>query len=119
MSPGPDSGPRPQHGPRPDPRRPARPKTRNVARRSVDPARQAAWWVLRAVDEDDAYANLALPTYLWAQNYSALIRQVLVGHKKIAKVVFGPHFAATKGNVDRLRAQCAQRRQEVWCAGKK
>jgi ribose transport system substrate-binding protein len=71
------------------------------------------------IKKGDLTYTLALPTYLWAQNYSALIRQVLVGHKKIAKVVFGPHFAATKGNVDRLRAQCAQRRQEVWCAGKK
>jgi len=48
------------------PARTGRPKvhTRNTARRAVDPARQAAWWVLRAVDEDDAYANLVLPRYL-------------------------------------------------------
>lgn len=45
-------------------RRPARPKTRNVARRAVDPARLAAWRVLRAVAEEDAYANLVLPKLL-------------------------------------------------------
>jgi len=38
----------------------ARAKTRNVARREVDPARQVAWRVLRAVHERDAYANLEL-----------------------------------------------------------
>jgi ABC-type sugar transport system substrate-binding protein len=62
--------------------------------------------------------TLALPTYLWAQKYSALIQQVIVGHKSIPKVVFGPHAAVTKANVDRIKAQCAQRPQEVWCAGK-
>lgn len=46
------------------PRRSARAKTRNVARRDVDPARVCAWRVLRAVDEDDAYANLVLPGLL-------------------------------------------------------
>jgi 16S rRNA (cytosine967-C5)-methyltransferase len=46
--------------------RPARAKTRNVARREVDPARVAAWCTLRAVDERDAYANLELPEQLRA-----------------------------------------------------
>jgi ribose transport system substrate-binding protein len=63
--------------------------------------------------------TLALPTYLWAQKYSALIRQVIVSHKAIPKVVFGPHFGVTRANVARFKAQCAQRPQEVWCAGKK
>lgn len=45
-------------------RRPARAKTRNVARRETDPARRVAFQVLRAVDEDDAYANLVLPRLL-------------------------------------------------------
>jgi len=39
---------------------PARAKTRNVARREVDPARQVAWKTLRAVAQRDAYANLEL-----------------------------------------------------------
>ncbi|HEY6795518.1 MAG TPA: RsmB/NOP family class I SAM-dependent RNA methyltransferase [Kineosporiaceae bacterium] len=45
-------------------RRPGRAKTRNVARREVDPARVVAWQTLRAVDERDAYANLELPRLL-------------------------------------------------------
>jgi 16S rRNA (cytosine967-C5)-methyltransferase len=45
---------------------PARAKTRNVARREVDPARVAAWLTLRAVDERDAYANLELQQQLAA-----------------------------------------------------
>jgi len=39
-------------------------KTRNVARRDVDPSRQVAWKVLRAVSGQDAYANLTLPRLL-------------------------------------------------------
>jgi 16S rRNA (cytosine967-C5)-methyltransferase len=51
----------------PQPRRgPARAKTRNVARREVDPARVVAWQTLRAVGERDAYANLELPRLLRA-----------------------------------------------------
>lgn len=45
----------------PGTRRPARAKTRNVARRDVDVARLVAWRTLRAVQAEDAYANLALP----------------------------------------------------------
>ncbi|HVN13047.1 MAG TPA: transcription antitermination factor NusB, partial [Kineosporiaceae bacterium] len=41
-----------------------RPRTRNAARRSVDPARRVAFEVLRAVDADDSYANLVLPRLL-------------------------------------------------------
>ncbi len=48
---------------RPAGRRP-NPKTRNVARRDVNPPRRLAWQVLRAVDEQDAYANLVLPRML-------------------------------------------------------
>ena len=51
---------------RPEPtteRRPA-PRTRNVARREVDPARVVAWRTVRAVDERDAYANLELQQQL-------------------------------------------------------
>ena len=41
-------------------------RTRNVARREVDRGRVVAWEVLRAVDEQDAYANLVLPGRLRA-----------------------------------------------------
>lgn len=71
------------------------------------------------IKKGDLTFTLALPTYLWALKYSALIKQVVVGHTSIPKVVFGPHYAVTKANVDRFKAQCAQRPQEVWCAGKK
>ncbi len=54
---------------RPD-ARPARAATRNVARRRVDPARVVAWRTLRAVAEDDAYANLVLPGLLREQRLS-------------------------------------------------
>jgi 16S rRNA (cytosine967-C5)-methyltransferase len=43
-----------------NPRRPSQPKRR----RPLDPARAAAFEVLRAVSERDAYANLALPALL-------------------------------------------------------
>ena len=46
--------------PAPKQRRPSRPKTRQP----MDPARAAAFQVLRAVGERDAYANLALPALL-------------------------------------------------------
>ena len=48
----------------PGARRPPRPATRNQARGRVDPARVAAWQTLRAVEEQDAYANLVLPVRL-------------------------------------------------------
>lgn len=50
---------------RPD-RKPGRPQNRGRGphRRPLDPARQAAFEVLRAVSERDAYANLALPALL-------------------------------------------------------
>jgi 16S rRNA (cytosine967-C5)-methyltransferase len=40
------------------------PRTRNVARRELDPARRVAFEVLRAVDAEDSYANLVLPRLL-------------------------------------------------------
>jgi 16S rRNA (cytosine967-C5)-methyltransferase len=40
------------------------PRTRNVARRALDPARRVAFEVLRAVDAEDSYANLVLPRLL-------------------------------------------------------
>ena len=41
-----------------------RPPRRRPQRTPLDPARQAAFDVLRAVSERDAYANLALPPLL-------------------------------------------------------
>ena len=43
--------------------RPAQ-RPRRQARKPLDPARQAAFDVLRAVSERDSYANLALPALL-------------------------------------------------------
>ncbi|MDT5000549.1 MAG: rRNA (cytosine967-C5)-methyltransferase, partial [Mycobacterium sp.] len=41
-----------------------RPHQRRPPRKPLDPARRAAFDVLRAVSERDAYANLALPAIL-------------------------------------------------------
>ncbi|MCW2557370.1 MAG: Fmu (Sun) domain protein, partial [Mycobacterium sp.] len=41
-----------------------RPSQRRPRRKPLDPARQAAFDVLRAVSARDAYANLALPAML-------------------------------------------------------
>jgi 16S rRNA (cytosine967-C5)-methyltransferase len=49
--------------------RPARP-SKPRKRRPLDPARAAAFQVLRAVSERDAYANLALPALLRQRNIS-------------------------------------------------
>lgn len=46
------------------PSRPAKPRPRKPRRRQLDPARRAAFDVLRAVTERDAYPNLALPALL-------------------------------------------------------
>ena len=56
-------------------RRPAGPPRRSAQRpsersRRADPARQAAFDTLRAVDADDAYANLVLPGLLRARRIS-------------------------------------------------
>ncbi len=55
--------PRRKRPPGPRPPRPAGP-SRRPARKPLDPARRAAFDVLRAVTERDAYANLALPALL-------------------------------------------------------
>jgi 16S rRNA (cytosine967-C5)-methyltransferase len=55
-------GARPQQGPRAE--RTDRPQQRGPRRTPLDPARRAAFDVLRAVSERDAYANLALPAML-------------------------------------------------------
>ena len=51
---------------RPDKRPPQR--KRQPRRTPLDPARRAAFDVLRAVSERDSYANLALPALLQAAN---------------------------------------------------
>ncbi|WP_067973018.1 RsmB/NOP family class I SAM-dependent RNA methyltransferase [Mycolicibacter icosiumassiliensis] len=53
-------------GPGRGPRRPQRPQDgpRKTRRKSLDPARRAAFDVLQAVSQRDAYANLALPALL-------------------------------------------------------
>ena len=58
------SGPAGTAGTTGAPRRGPAPRTRNVARREADPARRVAFQVLRAVDTEDAYANLVLPGLL-------------------------------------------------------
>lgn len=47
-----------------------RPQGKRRARKPLDPARQAAFDVLRAVSERDAYANLVLPTLLRERHVS-------------------------------------------------
>ncbi len=65
----PDRTRRPDQGDRTEkPNRPA--ATRKPQRAPLDPARQAAFDVLRAVSEKDAYANLALPALLTERGIS-------------------------------------------------
>ena len=47
-------------------------KKRRPRRKPLDPARQAAFDVLRAVSERDAYANLALPAILRERGITGL-----------------------------------------------
>lgn len=57
--------PRERRGERPGPKRGDRPAPKRRPRRTeLDPARRAAFDVLRAVSDRDAYANLALPALL-------------------------------------------------------
>lgn len=60
----PQKGPAPQKGPR-------RTEQRARGRVELDPARRAAFDVLRAVSEQDAYANLALPALLTERGISS------------------------------------------------
>jgi ABC-type sugar transport system substrate-binding protein len=71
------------------------------------------------IKKGDLTYTLALPTYLWAQQMSALLRNYLVNHKPFPKSIIGPTFGVTKANVAKYAAQCKQRPQEVWCPGKK
>jgi ABC-type sugar transport system substrate-binding protein len=70
------------------------------------------------IRKGDLTYTLGLPTYLWAQKYSALIRNVLERGRKIPKSNHGPVFAVTKANVETFAKQCKQRPQEVWCGAK-
>ena len=63
MTAGPDQ-PRRRRPPGRSPRNPGRPPRRGQRRKPLDPARRAAFDVLRAVTERDAYPNLALPALL-------------------------------------------------------
>ncbi|MBV9351018.1 MAG: rRNA small subunit methyltransferase B [Mycobacterium sp.] len=56
--------PRRKRPPGTSPRKPGRPPHRRPRRKPLDPARRAAFDVLRAVSERDAYANLALSALL-------------------------------------------------------
>ncbi len=60
----PGGPPRRNRPPGSRPPRPPGPPRRGPARKPLDPARRAAFDVLRAVTERDAYANLALPALL-------------------------------------------------------
>lgn len=71
------------------------------------------------IRKGDLTYTLGLPTYLWAQSYSALIRKVLVKKQRIPRSNRGPVFAVTKANVETFAKQCKQRPQEVWCGGTK
>ena len=70
--------------------------------------------VFDLIAKGDVTYTLALPTYLWALNYSALIQKALQ-KKAIPKKIFGPAYSVTKGNVASFKAQCTKRPREVWC----
>jgi 16S rRNA (cytosine967-C5)-methyltransferase len=93
----------PPTGPRPGEsrtRRPA-PRTRNVARRELDPARRVAFEVLRAVDAEDAYANLVLPRLL---RHAGLIRRDAAFATELA---YGA--LRGRGTYDAVLAACVDR----------
>ena len=80
--------------------RPA-PRTRNVARREVDPARRVAFGVLRAVDAEDSYANLVLPR---------LLRAARLGGRDAAFATELAYGALRgRGTYDRVLAACVDR----------
>lgn len=82
-------------------RRRARAKTRNVARRDVDPARVCAWRLLRSVQEEDAYANLVLP---------GLLREAgLRGRDAAFATELAYGTLRGKGTYDAILARCVDR----------
>ncbi len=77
--------------------RPARP----APRRDADPARRAAYDLLRAVEERDAYANLTLP---------ALLRERgLTGRDAAFATELGYGTLRATGTLDAILARCADR----------
>jgi 16S rRNA (cytosine967-C5)-methyltransferase len=78
-----------------------RPRSRAAAARSVDPARQVAFDLLRAVAERDAYANLILP--------SLLRRAGLTGRDAAFATELGYGALRGQGSYDVIIAACAQR----------
>jgi 16S rRNA (cytosine967-C5)-methyltransferase len=75
---------------------------RNVASAVADPVRQAAFDVLRAVDERDAYANLVLPELLRARDLhgrdAALATELVYGTLRGQ----GTYDAVLAANLDRV-----------------
>jgi 16S rRNA (cytosine967-C5)-methyltransferase len=85
---------------RPGGRRPGV-RTRNVARREVDPARRVAFGVLRAVDAEDSYANLVLPR---------LLRRARLGGRDAAFATELAYGALRgRGSYDPILAACVDR----------
>jgi 16S rRNA (cytosine967-C5)-methyltransferase len=85
---------------RPAARRPAS-RTRNVARRELDPARRIAFEVLRAVDAEDSYANLVLPRLLR--------RAGLAGRDAAFATELAYGALRGRGTYDAILAACADR----------
>jgi len=92
-----------------DRRRPARPDSRRPAPRkdgprkppSIDPARQAAYDVLRAVRERDAYANLVLPDLLRERR--------ITGRDAALATELGYGTARAQGLLDAIIDACVDR----------
>jgi 16S rRNA (cytosine967-C5)-methyltransferase len=83
------------------PQRRPRPRTRNVARRELDPARRVAFEVLRAVDAEDSYANLVLPR---------LLRRARLGGRDAAFATELAYGALRgRGTYDAVLAACVDR----------
>ncbi len=75
--------------------------TRNRARARLDPVRLVAWQTLRAVAEDDAYANLVLPV--------RLRRAGLTGRDAAFATELGYGTLRGLGTYDAVLAQCLDR----------
>jgi 16S rRNA (cytosine967-C5)-methyltransferase len=76
-------------------------RTRNVARRLLDPPRLVAWQLLRAVAVDDAYANLVLPR---------LLRDAgLTGRDAAFTTELGYGTLRGRGSYDAVLAACVDR----------
>jgi len=76
-------------------------RARPARRRAADPARVAAYELLRAVDEHDAYANLALPRILAARRLS--------GRDAALATELGYGTLRALGTLDEILARCVDR----------